>query len=627
MTKIANISLDIRKNNAVNNDPIVLRQGDSDVIIEATISNDGYPDLEIDFATFVAKKPDGTIISNDPVNVNGNTISYPVSKHLTESVGKIQDAYFMINNEVTTNGFDISIIPSTQLNDTSVDYIPGLENINKFLESTEADWLGRIQQMKTQIAGLDIPTEFKLLMDKALSDAKNQYQPTIDSAEENVENIVADLAAKKMDLENNSDELNQTITTIKAQVSSITSFLDTIQKQIIDANSSFTAGQQTEISQSIADGQKKLADSIASMQSKFETDSKNLESQVAQTIADLKSSSNSAITDMQNNQSTAMAKVNQNIADTQASIQQIQQSAKSVNDSIQNLQIGGRNLLLNTSNYSTHWTYDVTPSIDTSQMPAILHYPSTTITSDASIIAQQNIGTILQPSTTYTASFYAKGSGNFKFYCFPAVAATVSSVNGIAPSSTSADCNTTIPLTSSYELYTITFTTLSNISDSKAFLLRQDYDSNSPTVEAYVYGIKLEKGNVATDWTPAPEDKVNVSDTANWQKQKITQDGSFCYATCPNGTDFGEFLKSNEVPLGFSITRDENTQWDWLIEKESPNYVFGLVQDAGGTVYHLEVTNGTYQGYKKVINNLMGQTITATDDTGKTVKLKITGIS
>ncbi|HIY92339.1 MAG TPA: hypothetical protein H9820_05270 [Candidatus Companilactobacillus pullicola] len=347
MTKIASISLDIRKNNTVDNEPIILRQGDNDVIIEASISNNGYPNIEIDFATFVAKKSDGTIISNDPTNVNGNVISYPISKHLTESVGKIQDAYFMINNQITTCGFDISIIPSAQLDDTSVNYIPGIESINKFLESAEADWLGRIQQMKSQIDGLDIPQEFKLLMDKALSDAKAQYQPTIDSAEANVENIVADLAAKKLDLTNNSDELNKTIATIKAQVASVTSFLDGIQKQIIAANASFTTGQQAKISQSIADGQKKLADSIASMQSKFETDSNNLKSQVAQVITDLKNSSSSAITDMQNNQSTAMAKVNQDITDTNASIQRIQQSAKNINDSIQNIAVGD-NLLLKT---------------------------------------------------------------------------------------------------------------------------------------------------------------------------------------------------------------------------------------------------------------------------------------
>jgi len=109
MTRIAKISLDIRKDNIIDNDPIILRQGDSDVTIEASISNDGYPDIEIEFATFVAKKSDGTIISNDPTNVSGNVISYPISKHLTESVGKIQDAYFMINNQITTCGFDISI--------------------------------------------------------------------------------------------------------------------------------------------------------------------------------------------------------------------------------------------------------------------------------------------------------------------------------------------------------------------------------------------------------------------------------------------------------------------------------------------------------------------------------------
>lgn len=253
MIRIAKISLDIRKDAVINNEPIILRQGESDVTIEATISNGGYENLQIDFATFVAKKPDGTIVSNDPTNINGNVISYSVSKHLTESVGKIQDAYFVINNKITTSGFDISIIPSTQLDGTSVNYIPGLDNINKFLKSAEADWLGRIQKMKAQIDGLDIPNEFKLLMDKALSDAKAQYQPTIDAAEENVENIVADLAAKKLDLENNSDELNKAIATIKAQVTPITSFLDNIQKQIIDANTSFTADQQAKVSQSIAE--------------------------------------------------------------------------------------------------------------------------------------------------------------------------------------------------------------------------------------------------------------------------------------------------------------------------------------------------------------------------------------
>lgn len=177
-----------------------------------------------------------------------------------------------------------------------------------------------------------------------------------------------------------------------------------------------------------------------------------------------------------------------------------------------NSNTGNPNLLLNTSDYSTNWWWDVSPNIDTSQKPAVLHYPSTTLTSGTSIIAEQDIGTILQPSTTYTVSFYAKGSGSFRFFCYPGVVATASSVNGIVVYSASPDCDTAIPLTSSYVRYTITFTTLSNMgSDSKNFLLRQDSNSSDPsfnTVEAYVYGMKLEKGSVATPYSPAPSEQT-----------------------------------------------------------------------------------------------------------------------
>lgn len=485
MTKIAKISLDIRKNNVVDNEPIILRQGDSDVTIEASISNDGYPDIEIEFATFVAKKPDGTIVSNDPANVNGSVIDYPVSEHLTESVGNIQDAYFMINNEVTTCGFDISVIPSTQLDGSSVNYIPGLENINKFLKDTETDWLGRIQQMKSQIAGLDIPTEFKLLMNNSLDEAKAQYQPIIDAAEENVENIVADLAAKKLDLESNSDELNKTIATIKAQVASINSFLDNIQKQIIEANSSFTAGQQAQVSQSIADGQKKLADSIASMQSKFETDSNNLKSQVAQTIADLKNSSNSAITDMQNNQSTAMAKVNQDITDTKAIMQKLQISAV------------GTNLLKNTGISSTSTTTIWSVLFDSSQVY------------DSGIKSLSGVSAMTFSFDVYIPSNAEVGSE---------IPIQFKGQNSQALSPMNDDWNTLLSLSNyfikqsdlgktiraSYQILKgykyQSFDTA--LADTASIVIRQ-----SAETPGFVYSkIKLEKGSVATDYSLNPLD-------------------------------------------------------------------------------------------------------------------------
>ncbi|MDT6953230.1 hypothetical protein [Companilactobacillus alimentarius] len=420
-TKIASINLDIRKNNTIDNDPIILRQGESDVIIEATILNGGDETLQINFATFVAKKPDGTIVSNDPTNVNGSVISYSVSKHLTESVGKIQDAYFVINNEVTTCGFDISVIPSTQLDESSVNYIPGLENINKFLKDTETDWLGRIQQMKSQIAGLDIPAEFKLLMNKSLDEAKAQYQPIIDAAEENVESIAADLAAKKLDLQNNSDELNTTITAIKAQIAPVNSFLDGVQKQIIAANASFTADQQAKVSQSIS----------------------NLKTRL---------------------------------------------------DALGVLDIGGRNYLLDSENYNeNYWLRNVGIFGD------VLNDSF-----NGTKIAQTNVnwggpkysvdnlkerGLLDDTSQSWTFSAYARTTTNvtaeINFFGLDSVieAGTVGQ---------------------NWKRISVTFKLLnpnSTISFSPI-----DLDKVPATVQ--FSGYKLEKGNVATDWTPAPEDIV-----------------------------------------------------------------------------------------------------------------------
>lgn len=163
-------------------------------------------------------------------------------------------------------------------------------------------------------------------------------------------------------------------------------------------------------------------------------------------------------------------------------------------------------------------------------------------------------------------------------------------------------------------------------------------DKVPSTVTITVSNMKLEKGSIATDYSLNPEDilgsddvikliKTNQPDVSGFQTQAIFKAGDYVLNRCPKGTDFGEFLKSDSVPVGLSIIRDDNVYMEWRILKEGSNYIYGLSQDIGGTVYHLEVSNGVYQGYKKVISNLVGQTITATDDRGNTVKLKITGIS
>src|SRR5699024_7869572 len=110
-------------------------------------------------------------------------------------------------------------------------------------------------------------------------------------------------------------------------------------------------------------------------------------------------------------------------------------------------------------------------------------------------------------------------------------------------------------------------------------------------------------------------------------KQKIFQDKICYYANCSAEIDFGDFLKSDKVPIGFSIIRDDSSWMYWRILKENSKNIYGTAQDGNGKSYHLEVFNGLYNGYKSIMNDFTGRTITATDADGKTVKLKVTGIS
>lgn len=144
----------------------------------------------------------------------------------------------------------------------------------------------------------------------------------------------------------------------------------------------------------------------------------------------------------------------------------------------------------------------------------------------------------------------------------------------------------------------------------------------------YTTSPMLVEGTIPASWIPAPEDIVNKSDTNNWQKQKITQDNSYYYAICNNGTDFGEFLKSDKVPIGLSIIRNsnDNSPHDWQILKENMNYIYGLSLDASGNFWHIEVNNSVSSGIKNITTNLIGKSLTLKASNGTTTSYTITGI-
>lgn len=101
------------------------------------------------------------------------------------------------------------------------------------------------------------------------------------------------------------------------------------------------------------------------------------------------------------------------------------------------------------------------------------------------------------------------------------------------------------------------------------------------------------------------EDKVSVADTDDWQKQAIFKSGSFKLSTCPTGTDFETFLKSDDVPKGVSVIKDDNVHMDWFVLKESPDWTWGTAAKSSLTgVNYFQINNGTYTGNQSTMNDI-----------------------
>ncbi|EDT47255.1 tail fiber protein [Streptococcus phage Javan263] len=167
--------------------------------------------------------------------------------------------------------------------------------------------------------------------------------------------------------------------------------------------------------------------------------------------------------------------------------------------------IGGTNLVRGTANFSSGWTWNTKVATVTDIIDDFNVYHSTsTGTNTASNnydIQFDNALTVL-PGTEYTLSFWAKGSGTIYSHFFPSCVAH--GVNSDGKTTTAADGSISHTLKSDWERYWVTWKTLPTVSGLKSLIpCRQPAVFKS---EVWLYGVKLERGSVPTDWSPAPED-------------------------------------------------------------------------------------------------------------------------
>lgn len=172
-------------------------------------------------------------------------------------------------------------------------------------------------------------------------------------------------------------------------------------------------------------------------------------------------------------------------------------TANTANNKIDNLKVGGRNLWKKTKEYDT---LNDTFWVDNNEGHRVhVDVPHTTVNgfgvqriANARVDASQRV--TIKPNTYYTLSAYIKWEDSAK-------TSTLRFYDSASPQ-TGSILNSQVG-TTDYKRVSVTF----NSGNATISTCRFECDTDTAFL---IYGLKLEEGNIATDWSPAPEDAESM---------------------------------------------------------------------------------------------------------------------
>lgn len=202
-------------------------------------------------------------------------------------------------------------------------------------------------------------------------------------------------------------------------------------------------------------------------------------------------------------------------------------------EAVNDIEIGSRNLVRRSKDLvEEYWTiYSAYASIDRSNtIDGFSVYTSIDQTIESVRYIDFGYSKTFEPKPNeqYTLSFWAKGDGRIQSYFYPNCCKSAITSQGFT--SDAIDGRVVITLSDEWKKYWVTWTTRSDVvgNDKKIIISRQEGAVSGYAKNVRVYGVKFEKGNKATDWTPAPEDVdadiSQIETRITSAEQKITDD-------------------------------------------------------------------------------------------------------
>ncbi|MCO4564814.1 Chromosome partition protein Smc [Streptococcus infantarius subsp. infantarius] len=276
--------------------------------------------------------------------------------------------------------------------------------------------------------------------------------------------------------------------------------------------------------------------------------------------------------------------------------------------------IGGTNLVRGTANFSSGWTWNTKVATVTDIIDDFNVYHSTSAgTNTASNnydIQFDNALTVL-PGTEYTLSFWAKGSGTIYSHFFPSCVAH--GVNSDGKTTTAADGYISHTLKSDWERYWVTWKTLPTVSGLKSLIpCRQPAVFKS---EVWLYGVKLERGSVPTDWSPAPEDYDSKLAAAQSEIKQTTDSITASVSSVQTAASNAQTTANSAVSKADAAQAGVNTLDSTTVKSASLTInADGIVMKAGKSTTDVANAIGSYFAVNQNAINLFADKIKVKGD-------------
>ncbi|MBP1040361.1 phage tail protein [Vagococcus sp. BWB3-3] len=305
----------------------------------------------------------------------------------------------------------------------------------------------------------------------------------------------------------------------------------------------------------------------------------------------------------------------------------IKADAKAALDAYENMEIGSRNLLLNTSDFSGGVigpSIEILPPNETYNGNKILRMPKGATGGTASYIDMYSPRTTVNVSAAgqYTLSIYARAENanqiaTFHFY---SPNTTTRAVTSQGNSSAGVDGGITLRLSTSWQYYWITWTQTETNTGTKAVIIGRIQKAGAGYVD--FNSPMLVKGNKAMQWDKSPEDvQVQITNINGELSQKVsqTQFNLLQGTVASQGTQITQnkndiALKSNQSEVNTLTGRVTAAEGALIVQSGK---IEGLITKTDGQTTQLTQLQLTTDGLSSTVANIQvgGENLLSATDT------------